>query len=198
MIEFINLSRKKPYSIFKEKYDLALKNGQKNIEAMSISTYNTEKKEVDSRYVNLKFIDQENFIFFTNYNSPKSLAIKSHNQISALFFWQTINIQIRINAKIYRTTEEFNMNYFKQRSKEKNALAISSNQSQPISSYEEVRKKYNMTKNNGDLDKCPNYWGGFTFKPFSIEFWEGNEFRLNKRSLFIHNKKCWIQHILEP
>jgi pyridoxamine 5'-phosphate oxidase len=124
MIEFINLSRKKPYSIFKEKYDLALKNGQKNIEAMSISTYNTEKKEVDSRYVNLKFIDQENFIFFTNYNSPKSLAIKSHNQISALFFWQTINIQIRINAKIYRTTEEFNMNYFKQRSKEKNALAI--------------------------------------------------------------------------
>ena len=61
-----------------------------------------------------------------------------------------------------------------------------------------MRKKYNMTKNNGDLDKCPNYWGGFTFKPFSIEFWEGNEFRLNKRSLFIHNKKCWIQHILEP
>ena len=90
------------------------------------------------------------------------------------------------------------MNYFKQRSKEKNALAISSNQSQPISSYEEVRKKYNMTKNNGDLDKCPNYWGGFTFKPFSIEFWEGNEFRLNKRNLYKKDNTNWNHYILEP
>ena len=31
-----------------------------------------EKSEVDSRYVNLKFIECKKFIFFSNYNSPKS------------------------------------------------------------------------------------------------------------------------------
>ena len=40
------------------------------------------------RFVNLKFIDNDKFIFFTNYNSPKSLAFETHNQISGLFFWE--------------------------------------------------------------------------------------------------------------
>ena len=57
MIKFINIPRTSPYLIFKEKYDQALKAGQKNIEAVSISSYNNETGEVDSRFVNLKFIE---------------------------------------------------------------------------------------------------------------------------------------------
>ena len=38
--------------------------------------------------------------FFTNLNSPKSEHFKSHNQVSALFFWDSINVQIRIKGKI--------------------------------------------------------------------------------------------------
>ena len=37
-------------------YDDALNAGQKDIEVTSISSFNTKKQEVDSRYVNLKFI----------------------------------------------------------------------------------------------------------------------------------------------
>ena len=91
MIHFNNLSCEKPFLLFKEKYDEALELKQKNIEAISISTYNKEKNEVDSRFVNLKFIDNDKFIFFTNYNSPKSRALETHNQISGLFFWTTTN-----------------------------------------------------------------------------------------------------------
>jgi pyridoxine/pyridoxamine 5'-phosphate oxidase len=32
----------------------------------------TKKNEVDSRYVNLKFISNDEFIFFSNYDSPKA------------------------------------------------------------------------------------------------------------------------------
>jgi pyridoxine/pyridoxamine 5'-phosphate oxidase len=45
-----------------------------------------------------------------------------------------------MKAKIKRTTDEFNQEYFFDRSEEKNALAISSNQSKPIDSYTKLKK----------------------------------------------------------
>jgi len=198
MIEFINLKKDKPYSIFKEKYISALKAGQKNIEAISISTYNNEKHEVDSRYVNLKFINNDEFIFFTNYESPKASAFNTHNQIAALLYWPYINVQIRMKAKIRKTSNEFNQQYFFDRSEEKNALAISSSQSKPIESFDIVKENYTKSFESHDLKKCPEYWGGYSFTPYEIEFWEGNEFRLNKRNLYKKNKNIWNHFILEP
>ena len=129
MIQFNDLNQEMPYLVFKEKYNEALDAKQKNIEAISISSYNIEISEVDSRYVNLKFVTNDEFIFFSNYDSPKALSFNSHNQIAALVYWPSINVQIRMKAKIKRMTDEFNQNYFFDRSEEKNALAISSNQS---------------------------------------------------------------------
>lgn len=198
MINFIELSRQVPYIIFKEKYDAALAAGQKSIEAISISSFNTKKHEVDSRFVNLKFIKNDEFIFFSNYNSPKAASFSSHNQIAALVYWPSINTQIRIRAKIKKTSSDFNQKYFFSRSEEKNALSISSNQSQPISSYEQVKENYNKSFKGDDLKECPDYWGGFSFKPYEIEFWKGDKFRLNRRDLYLKKDKNWSHTILEP
>ena len=198
MIHFNNLSCEKPFLLFKEKYDEALELKQKNIEAISISTYNKEKNEVDSRFVNLKFIDNDKFIFFTNYNSPKSRAFETHNQISGLFFWTATNVQIRIKARIEKTSSKYNQGYFKNRTPEKNALAISSAQSELVSSYNTVVKRYNETYEGKDLSECPKYWGGFSFTPYYFEFWEGNENRLNKRESFALSNKEWTYSILQP
>ena len=54
---------------------------------------------------------------------------------------------------------------FFERSKEKNALAISSNQSNQIGSYQQVINNYNESFKNDDLNKCPDYWGGYSFIP---------------------------------
>lgn len=198
MIKFKNLNSQTPFLLFKEKYECALSAGQKGIEAISISSYNMKTHEVSSRYVNLKFIENDEFIFFSNYNSPKASSFNSLNQIAALLYWPSINIQIRMKAKIKKTSNEFNQKYFLERSYKKNALSISSNQSQPISSYDQVKKNYNNSLKNDDLKTCPNYWGGFSFKPYEIEFWEGNEFRLNKRDLFSNKDNNWVHTILEP
>jgi pyridoxamine 5'-phosphate oxidase len=198
MIKFNNLNPEIPYQLLKEKYDEALNAGQRGIEAISISSYNKDISEVDSRYVNLKVITNDRFIFFSNYNSPKASSFNSHNQIAALLYWPSINVQIRMKAKIKRTTDEFNQNYFFNRSKEKNALAISSNQSKPIGSYDQVKENYNKSLKDDDLKKCPKYWGGYSFTPYEIEFWEGNEFRLNKRNLYRKDNSTWSHFILEP
>jgi len=198
MIQFNNLNQEIPYQLFKAKYDEALNLGQKGIEAISISSYNKEISEVDSRYVNLKFILNDEFIFFSNYDSPKASSFNSHNQIAALVYWPSINVQIRMRAKIKRTSDEFNQKYFYDRSEEKNALAISSNQSKPIDSYSQVKENYNKSLKNDDLKKCPEFWGGYSFTPYYFEFWEGHESRLNKREVYEKSDDSWKHLILQP
>jgi len=198
MIQFNNLNQETPYQLLKEKYDEAVDAGQKGIEAISISSYNKEVNEVDSRYVNLKFITNDEFIFFSNYDSPKASSFISHNQIAVLVYWPSINVQIRMKAKIKKTPNEYNQKYFFDRSEEKNALAISSNQSKSIDSYSQVKENYNNSLKNDDLRKCPDFWGGYSFTPYYFEFWEGHQSRLNKRDVYELNGKDWIHSILQP
>ena len=198
MIKFINLNQEIPYLLFKEKYDEALNKGQKVIEGISISSFNKEINEVDSRYVNLKFITDKEFIFFSNYNSPKASSFNSHNQIAALLYWPSINVQIRMKAKIKKTSNEYNQKYFFDRSEEKNALAISSNQSKLIDSLDVVKENYTKSLQNDDLKKCPEYWGGYSFTPYYFEFWEGHKSRLNKREVYEQNNDAWSLLILQP
>ena len=198
MIKFNNLNQERPYLLLKEKYNEAFDLGQKGIEAISISSFNKDINEVDSRYVNLKFISNDEFIFFSNYNSPKAFSFNSHNQIAASLYWPSINVQIRIKATIEKTSEEFNQKYFFDRSEEKNALAISSNQSKPIDTYSQVKENYNKSLKNDDKKKCPEFWGGYSFTPYYFEFWEGHESRLNKREAYEKSDDSWNHLILQP
>jgi pyridoxamine 5'-phosphate oxidase len=198
MIKFTNLNQEIPYLNFKKKYDDALNANQKNIEAISISSYSKKLKEVNARFVNLKFITDKNFIFFSNYNSPKSQDFREHNQITALVYWNSTNTQIRMKATIERSPKEFNESYFSNRSEQKNALSISSNQSEYIESYESVKNKYLKSLEHDDLKKCPDFWGGYSFTPYYFEFWEGHSSRLNKRDVYEKSDNSWKHLILQP
>ena len=91
MIEINNISKALPYKYFKQYFDKAISNNQENLEAVSISSLDLNSMEVESRFVNLKYINHDKWIFFTNYNSPKSKAFDTHDQVSALFYWNKIN-----------------------------------------------------------------------------------------------------------
>lgn len=198
MIEFNNLSCDSPYIHFSNKYEEATYADQKNIEAISISSYSKTLNEVNARFVNLKFINNKDFIFFTNYRSPKSLEFKEHSQIIALIYWNSINVQIRIKATIKTTSKDFNNNYFSNRSYQKNALAISSHQSQLIDSYDSVKTNYEKSLKADDLNKCPDYWGGYKFTPYYFEFWEGHKSRLNKREVYELSNGDWKYFFIQP
>ena len=198
MIKIIKIEKSKTYKKFLYFYDKALELNQKRTEIVSISSYDSQKHQVFSRYVNLKYIKGNEWIFFSNYNSPKSLQFQMHEQISALFYWDKLSFQLRIKAKIKKSNKSFSDAHFKKRSKEKNALSISSAQSEEISSYEDVIKKYNSVLEKENLIKRPEFWGGFSFVPYYFEFWEGKENRLNKREVFEYKENNWINFILEP
>lgn len=198
MIHFLNNSSEKPFSVFRKKYANALSARQDIIEAIAISSYSNEKNEVDSRFVNLKVVDGKDFIFFSNYLSPKAMQFQDHKQISALIHWSSTNTQIRMKANIKKTSISYNNNYFASRSEKKNALAISSSQSNFIKSYSEVEKNYIAALNSDNLKECPGYWGGYSFSPYYFEFWQGHSSRLNKREVFNKNNENWDYYLLQP
>ena len=199
MIKFINLSSEKPYIHFQSLYNEALENDQRGIEAISVSSYSQEMSEVEARYVNLKYIVENEWIFFSNYNSPKAKQFESHSQVSVLIFWSSINTQIRMKGLISKTSMEFSDEHFKGRTKEKNALAISSNQSQAINSFEKVAENFNKTLELMTPDTVrPDFWGGFSFTPYYFEFWKGHTNRLNKRNVFEKKDGEWVERLLQP
>ena len=199
MINFLNSSHEKPYILFQSLYQKAIENGQKGVEAISVSSYNELLKEVEARYVNLKYIDNNEWIFFSNYLSPKANQFESHDQVSVLIYWASINTQIRMKAKIFKTSSEFSDEHFQGRTKEKNALAISSNQSQAVDSFDQVTKNFNETLEIMTSETPrPDFWGGYSFTPYYFEFWQGHENRLNKRHVFKQQDNQWSEQLLQP
>ena len=197
MIELKSISSEKPYMRFKALFEKAINAGQNSIEAACISSL-SEANEINSRFVNVKSITGTDFIFFSNYRSPKALEFKNHNQISVVFFWNKIKLQIRLKAVIEKTDKRFNNEYFINRYKRKNALAISSDQSKKINSYQEVEKNFLRSMQDDDLTQCPDYWGGFTFRPYYFEFWEGHESFLNNRDVYQSKYNSWEHIIIQP
>tara|TARA_B100002019_G_scaffold126528_1_gene108976 strand:- start:4050 stop:4646 length:597 start_codon:yes stop_codon:yes gene_type:complete len=198
-MKILNLHNSEPYIIFNTFLQKVI-DKQKNYDAIAISSYNKDENEVDSRFVNLKYIDEEQWIFFSNFNSKKAKDFHAHDQISALIYWSAIDVQIRIKAKIFKVSSKFSDLHFKSRNISKNILSISSKQSQKIDSYESVIKKYKKFSdkyNNININR-PSYWGGYSFKPFYFEFWEGQESRINKRQVFKKVDNKWEKFYLEP
>jgi NAD(P)H-hydrate epimerase len=201
LIHFINTEKSDPYKYIQKYYYQALEANQKNIEAISISSLNKTLNEVNSRYVNLKYVKEDRWFFYTNYNSPKAFEFENHNQVSCIIFWNNINIQIRIKALIEKANDSESDNYFLNRSIKKNALAISSNQSKKISSYKKVEDNYKNTLekiNQKGLIGRPKSWGGYFLVPYYFEFWKGEENRLNQRVEYIRKKNEWKRSFLQP
>lgn len=198
MIEIKNIPNSVPYELFINYLELAKSSNQEPIDALSISSFCKETNEVESRFVNLKYIISDEWIFFSNYESPKAKNFYNHNQISALIYWSKIDLQIRMKAYIKKTSSSFSDQHFSKRQKEKNALAISSMQSQKIESHDQVIKDYETTLANKNLKERPDYWGGFSFTPYYFEFWKGHKYRLNQREVFLKNDNLWRNYKLQP
>jgi pyridoxamine 5'-phosphate oxidase len=199
MIELDKIINDEPHNLFKSYYYEALKLGQESIEVISVSSFGADTNEIESRYVNLKYIIDNEWIFFSNYNSKKANNFKSLNQISVLSFWNKLNLQIRIKAKIRKSSHSFSDDHYQKRALRKNVIAHSSNQSKKTKSHDEVITKYKKYSLNTDLISArPKYWGGYSFFPYYFEFWEGHESRINKREVFNKTDGVWKHSFLQP
>ena len=168
--------------------------------AMILTTVSKEGKP-SSRAVLLKGLEQGSFVFFTNYESRKAQDILLNPHVSLLFLWLDAERQIRIEGKATKISIQESEQYFATRPRESQLGAWASDQSKPISSREELEKKFKEMElrfQGIEHIPMPEHWGGFAVSPMSIEFWQGRIGRLHDRIQFQKQGDSWTKQRLNP
>tara|TARA_B100000900_G_scaffold414901_1_gene442981 strand:- start:3006 stop:3641 length:636 start_codon:yes stop_codon:yes gene_type:complete len=171
----------------------------KDYNAMAISTVHKDIPE--SRIVLLKEIRDNGYVFYSNYSSAKANALESNPNISALFFWREQERQVRISGIVVKTDVQESKSYFETRPYLSKIGAAASDQSQPITSRQELEEKFDsFTKKypEGTEVPMPENWGGYLIIPNRYEFWQGREGRLHDRLVFCLEDGHWNIKRIQP
>ncbi|HZH71261.1 MAG TPA: pyridoxamine 5'-phosphate oxidase [Mariniphaga sp.] len=188
-----------PFTQFNQWMREVIDSGEKEPTAMTLSTCGTDGFP-HSRIVLIKFVDEEGFTFFTNYNSTKGKDIEANNAVGLHFFWSNLERQIKIVGFAEKISRELSDNYFQTRPVESQIGAWASEQSEEIQSreYLENRFAYYRNKFENKLIPLPPHWGGYKVKPVKIEFWQGRSSRLHDRIVYEKASDGWDIKRLAP
>lgn len=169
-------------------------------DAMMLATVTADGKPA-ARMVLLKSVDDEGFVFFTNYESDKARELAKNPFGALVFHWEILQRQVRINGVCSRLSAEESDAYFATRPRDSQISAHASPQSRIIENREELEMKFKRSEElyRGKDVPRPANWGGFCLKPASIEFWKGRVGRLHDRILYeLRPDKTWTMKRLAP
>jgi len=162
----------------------------------------TSTNTPSSRTVLLKGVEDNGFVFFTNFSSRKGQAIEHNPHVSAVFGWYSIYRQVLIEGRVERVSEGDSEEYFHSRPHESQVAAWSSRQSQPIESRSKLDEQFDdaLSRFDGQVVPKPDYWGGYRIIPSRIEFWKGRSNRMHDRIAFERTPKSdsWRVIRLQP
>jgi pyridoxamine 5'-phosphate oxidase len=152
--------------------------------AIALSTVDADGMP-NARMVLLKEIEEDAFVFYTNYDSKKGQELTQSGKAAFVMHWKSLRRQIRVRGTVEREDGPQADDYYSSRSLKSRLGAWASKQSQPLVSRAaligEVAK---VTAAKGINPERPPFWGGFRISPIEIEFWADGDFRL-------HDRFCW-------
>jgi pyridoxamine 5'-phosphate oxidase len=134
------------------------------------------------RMVLLKEIEDDAFVFYTNYESAKGRELTASGKAAFVMHWKSLRRQVRVRGHVTKEEGPQADAYYASRPLESRIGAWASDQSRPLSSREALMAKAaKLGLTHGTSPKRPPFWGGFRIRPVEIEFWADGAFRLHDR-----------------
>ncbi|MEC8244047.1 MAG: pyridoxamine 5'-phosphate oxidase [Verrucomicrobiota bacterium] len=187
-----------PFEQFSKWLEDAVKAEIYDPNACSLATVDGEGRPV-SRAVLLKALEDEQFVFYTNYQSRKSSHLDQNPNTCMHFPWFALQRQVIVTGKVEKIDANRAEEYFLSRPLESKLGAWASRQSERVDSREALEKTYlEMQDKFGDNPPKPPHWGGFALIPETIEFWQGGPSRLHDRFLYSLQHNHWTVQRLNP
>ena len=167
--------------------------------AMALATA-TREGSPSVRMVLLKGVDQQGFVFFTDYRSQKGVELATNPRAALVFYWAELERQVRITGRVSPVSREESETYFHTRPRLSRISALTSHQSQVIPDRKslEQRAREIAARYPGDSVPLPENWGGHRVVPEIIEFWQGRENRLHDRIRYRRAGEEWVRERLSP
>lgn len=188
-----------PFRQFARWFDEATRAGEAEPNAMTLAT-STADGRPSARIVLLKGVDAGGFQFFTNTSSRKGDELAANPHAALVFFWPSLERQVRIEGRVEELSRSESASYFAMRPRESRIGAWASPQSRVIPSREWLEHAVDeATRRFGDADvPLPDQWGGYRVLPDRIEFWQGRENRLHDRIFYQRASDGWNLGRLSP
>lgn len=155
---------------------------------------------VSSRMLYIRGVNEDGFIFYTNYNSSKGQEIDQNSHGALNVFWGELERQIRIEGKINKVSSATSDQYFNARPRASQLGAWASHQSEILKDRDELINRltsYEQKFSNMPVPRPP-HWGGFCLVPMKVEFWQGRPSRLHDRIVYNRKESIWVKNRLSP
>ncbi|WP_039915379.1 pyridoxine/pyridoxamine 5'-phosphate oxidase [Cellvibrio mixtus] len=167
--------------------------------AICISTID-EHGFPSGRFVDLKSVDENGFVFCSYLDSAKGKHIEQNPKVAMTLWWDHIGYQVRVIGEAKTIDDAEAVEIWKTRKRSAQLITTAFQQSQPLMAQEELQTRL-QTISEQFIDKDvrkPPTWGGYRIKPLSIEFLTFAESRLHLRELFTRKENIWIKSLLQP
>ncbi len=137
------------------------------------------------RAVLLKGYDERGFVFYTDYHSRKGRELTENPQASALFWWEPLERQVRIEGRVERIAAHESDAYYASRPLGSRLGAWASPQSEVLPDRDALERRLaEATRLHGEHPPRPPQWGGLRLVAEYFEFWQGRMDRLHDRVVY--------------
>jgi len=188
-----------PFTQFQRWFEEAERAEPTDPNAMILATATSDGRPA-ARTVLLKGLDPRGFVFYTNTASRKGDELAANPHAALLFYWKSLQRQVRVEGRIERVTDAEADAYFATRARISRLGAWASDQSRPLANRAVLEQRLaEMGQRFPDEIPRPEYWSGYRVLPDAFEFWQEMPYRLHDRIQYrLGAIGAWVQTRLFP